>query len=188
VTDPNTPVPGVRYTACHEWDTRVQHDLLTSIRPNVVITSDFTQVGSLTHPQYGPAAYADIAAGMAQYWKQLQDHGISVIPIQETPEMNFTPPDCVSEYGAASPACDRPATEAIPQDPPTVQAARLMAGKVKVIDMNQFICRPSICSSVVGNVLVYFDAHHLTSSYVSTITPYLAARLFSTNAVLASHR
>jgi peptidoglycan/LPS O-acetylase OafA/YrhL len=188
VTDPNTPVPGVRYTACHEWDTRVQHDLLTSIRPNVVITSDFTQVGSMTHPQYGPAAYADIAAGMAQYWKQLQDHGISVIPIQETPEMNFTPPDCVSEYGAASPACDRPATEAIPQDPPTVQAARLMAGKVKVIDMNQFICQPSICSSVVGNVLVYFDAHHLTSSYVSTITPYLAARLFSTNAVLASHR
>jgi peptidoglycan/LPS O-acetylase OafA/YrhL len=188
VTDPNTPVPGVRYTACHEWDTRVQHDLLTSIRPNVVITSDFTQVGSMTHPQYGPAAYADIAAGMAQYWKQLQDHGISVIPIQETPEMNFTPPDCVSEYGAASPACDRPATEAIPQDPPTVQATRLMAGKVKVIDMNQFICQPSICSSVVGNVLVYFDAHHLTSSYVSTITPYLAARLFSTNAVLASHR
>jgi len=102
--------------------------------------------------------------------------------------MDFTPPDCVAEYGAASSACDRPADEAIPQDPPTVQAARLMAGTVKVIDMNQFICSRGVCRSVVGNVLVYFDAHHLTSSYVATITPYLASRLFSSSAVLASHR
>jgi peptidoglycan/LPS O-acetylase OafA/YrhL len=188
MTDPNTSTPGVRYVACHEWDATVQHDLLTSIRPNVVITSDFAQMGSVAHPQYGPAAYADIAAGMAQYWEQLQDHGISVVPIQETPMMDVDPPDCVAEYGTASPACDRPAAEAIPQDPPTVQAARLMAGKVKVIDMNQYICRRGICPSVIGNVLVYFDDHHLTSSYVETTTPYLAARLFSTSNVLASHR
>jgi hypothetical protein len=111
-----------------------------------------------------------------------------VIPIQETPAMDFTPPDCVAEYGAASPACDRPAAEAIPQDPPTVQAARLLAGKVKVIDLNQFICSRGVCPSVVGNVLVYFDAHHLTSSYVATMTPYVAVRLLRSSAVLASHR
>jgi peptidoglycan/LPS O-acetylase OafA/YrhL len=188
MTDPNASVPGIRYTSCHEWDVTVQHDLLTSIRPNVVITSDFAEIGSVAHPQAGPEAYADIAAGMAQYWKQLQDHGISVIPIQETPMMDFQPTDCVSEYGGASPACDSPATVAIPQDPPTVQAARLMGGTVKVIDMNQFICGHTVCKSVVGNVLVYLDPHHLTSSYVETTTPYLASRLFSSSAVLASHR
>jgi peptidoglycan/LPS O-acetylase OafA/YrhL len=188
LTDPNTSVPGVRYTSCHQWDVTVQHDLLTSIHPDVVITSDFTEIGSAAHPQGGPAAYADIAAGMAKYWKQLQDHGISVVPIQETPTMDFDPPDCVSEYGTGSAACDRPAAQAIPQDPPTVQAARLMAGTVKVIDMNQFICGHGTCPSVVGNVLVYFDAHHLTSSYVTTVTPYLAERLFGSSTVLASHR
>jgi hypothetical protein len=57
-----------------------------------------------------------------------------------------------------------------------------------VVDMNQYICGRDVCSSVVGNVLVYFDAHHLTSSYVETLTPYLAARLFSSSAVLAAHR
>jgi peptidoglycan/LPS O-acetylase OafA/YrhL len=185
MTDPNTNVPGVRYTACHEWDVAVQRDLLTSIRPAVVITSDFAQMGSVAHPQYGPAAYANIAAGMAQYWKQLQAHGISVVPIQETPMMTVDPPDCVSQYGAASPVCDRPAAAAIPPDPPVVQAARLMAGSVKVVDMNQFICARGTCPSVVGNVLVYFDVHHLTSSYVETMTPYLAQRLFSSSVVLA---
>jgi peptidoglycan/LPS O-acetylase OafA/YrhL len=188
MTDPNTSNSGVRYTACHEWDVTVQHDLLTSIRPDVVITSDFAQMGSVAHPQYGPAAYADIAAGMARYWKQTEDHGISVVPIQETPMMDVDPPDCVAEYGAASPACARPAAQAIPPDPPVVQAARLMAGTVKVIDMNQFICARGVCPPVVGNVLVYFDDHHLTSSYVDTLTPYLASRLFSSSAVLAGHR
>jgi peptidoglycan/LPS O-acetylase OafA/YrhL len=188
MTDPNTSVPGVRYTACHQWDVTVQHDLLTSIRPDVVITSDFTQMGSVAHPRYGPAAYADIAAGMARYWKQLQAHGISVVPIQETPMMTVDPPDCVSQYGAASAACDRPAAQAIPPDPPVVQAARLMAGTVTVVDMNQFICAHGVCPAVVGNVLVYFDVHHLTSSYVETMTPYLAARLFRASAVLAGHR
>jgi peptidoglycan/LPS O-acetylase OafA/YrhL len=187
MTDPNTSVSGVRYAACHEWDVAVQHDLLTSIRPDVVITSDFAQMGSLAHPQPGPAAYADIAAGMAQYWEQLQAHGISVVPIQETPMMDFDPPDCVAEYGTAAPACDRPAAEAIPQDPPIVRAARLMAGQVKVVDMNQYICRGGVCPSVIGNVLVYFDPHHLTSSYVATTAPYLASRLFSSSAVLAEH-
>jgi peptidoglycan/LPS O-acetylase OafA/YrhL len=188
MTDPNTNVPDVPYTSCREWNAEAQHDLLTSIRPDVVITSDLAEMGSVEHPQSGSAAYADIAQGMAQYWGQLEDRGISVLPIQETPAMNFTPPDCVSEYGATSPACERPAAQAIPRDPPAVQAARLMAGRVKVIDMNQFICSRGACRSVVGNVLVYFDAHHLTSSYVTTITPYLASRLFSGSAVLATHR
>jgi hypothetical protein len=54
--------------------------------------------------------------------------------------------------------------------------------------MNQFICDRDVCPSVVGNVLVYFDAHHLTSSYVATMAPYFAARLFGSSTVLASHR
>jgi peptidoglycan/LPS O-acetylase OafA/YrhL len=189
MTNPNTSDPDVAYTACHEWDVRVQHDLLTSLHPNVVITSDFAQMGSVAHPRIATtAAYADIAAGMARYWKQAGAHGISVVPIEETPMMNFTPPDCVYEYGAASSACDRPADQAIPQDPPIVQAARLMKGAVKVIDMNRYLCSASVCRSVVGNVLVYFDAHHLTTSYVSTMAPYFAARLFSSSPVLATHR
>lgn len=46
------------------------------------------------------------------------------------------------------------------------------------------LCRPSVCPSVVGNVLVYFDAHYLTSSYVKTLTLYLEPRLLRTSPAL----
>jgi peptidoglycan/LPS O-acetylase OafA/YrhL len=176
------------YTACHQWGVSVLHNLLTSIHPNVVITSELADLGSLTNRQVGQKAYADIAAGMANYWTQLEDHGISVVPIEETPTLNFIPPDCVAKYGASSSQCEEAPAKAIKSDPPTVQATRLMDGKVKLIDMNKFVCDPTECPSVVGNVLVYFDAHHLTSNYSDTMAPYLAPQLFSSSAELASHR
>jgi peptidoglycan/LPS O-acetylase OafA/YrhL len=176
------------FTACHQWDVSVLHDLLTSIHPDVVITSDLPEVGSLAHHQVGQQAYADIAAGMANYWTQLENHGISVVPIQETPTISFNPPDCVAKYGASSSQCEEPAAKAISVDPPTVQATRLMDGKVKLIDMNKFVCDRTECPSVIGNVLVYFDGHHLTSNYSKTMAPYLAPQLLSSSAVLASHK
>jgi peptidoglycan/LPS O-acetylase OafA/YrhL len=176
------------YTACHEWGVSVLHDLLTSIHPNVVITSDLADLGSLANHQVGQQAYADIATGMADYWTQLEHAGISVVPIEETPTMSFYPPDCVAEYGASSAKCEVPIAKAIRSDPPTVRATRLMAGEVSLIDMNKFVCEPTECPSVVGNVLVYFDAHHLTSNYSNTMAPYLAPQLFGSSAVLASHK
>jgi hypothetical protein len=63
-----------------------------------------------------------------------------------------------------------------------------MAGKVTLINMNKFICEPKLCLSVIGNVLVYFDAHHLTASYAKTLAPYLAPRLLAAIPVLANHQ
>jgi peptidoglycan/LPS O-acetylase OafA/YrhL len=170
---------GGSYTACQQWGAAVLRDLLTTIRPGVVLTSDLPGTGSAAHPQPGPQANADIGAGMATYWTQLEDHGISVVPIEETPVMGFSIPDCVARHGVSSRKCDVPAAKAIIPDPPTLDATRDMASKVTEIDMNQFICGQAECPAVVGNVLVYFDGHHLTSFYAKTLTPYLEPRLLS---------
>ena len=67
---PNTNVPDLPYTACHEWDVtgaaRPAHQHSPRRRDHVRLA-----IGSVAHPQYGQAAYSDIAAGMSQYWKQL---------------------------------------------------------------------------------------------------------------------
>ena len=174
--DPSTGGP---YTACHQWGATVQRDLLSTIKPDVVITSDLPSDGSLAHPQPGSSAYEDIGTGMAEYWTQLEGRGIAVVPIQETPVMGYNVASCVAKYGVSSSKCEVPADKAIKQDPPTIQAARDMVGPVQEIDMNQFICGHTECREVVGNVLVYFDGHHLTSSYSKTLTPYLKPRLLS---------
>jgi hypothetical protein len=123
---------------------------------------------------------------MAKYWRQLEDHGISVVPIKETPVMGYDVPDCVAKNGISSQKCQAPVAKAVKRDPPTVYATRDMAGRVKEVDMNGFICDQTECPAVVGNVLVYFDANHMTSSYSTTLSTYLKPRLLASSAAFQS--
>jgi peptidoglycan/LPS O-acetylase OafA/YrhL len=180
-----TPDVGGPYTSCHTWGKTVVHDLVTSIRPDVVITSDFPGLATVGHPGGGAAAQADIGAGMAQYWKQLQSHGISVVAIRESPDVGLNIPDCLARNPSAPARCSVPKAKAIVRDPPTEYAALATAGTVPVIDMDSLICGPVDCPPVVGNVLVYQDNHHLTSTYALTTAPYLEKRLLQASKTLS---
>jgi hypothetical protein len=64
-------------------------------------------------------------------------------------------------------------------------ATQAASGTVPLIDMNSLICGRAKCPAIVGNVLVYQDAHHLTSTYTLTITPYLEQDLLKVSKTLA---
>ncbi len=132
-----------------------------------------------------PAAFAAIGAGMAKYWNDLEGHGISVVAIRETPIMGFGEPDCLAKHARTAANCMVPTAKAVLADPPTFRAAKDTGGKVKVIDMDRFICGPVECAPVVGNVLVYLDGRHLTAAYATSLTKYLEPRLLHAVPLLA---
>jgi peptidoglycan/LPS O-acetylase OafA/YrhL len=165
------------FPACHTWGARVLADLITKIRPNVVITTGLANMATVARPTPSSRARAEVGAGMAVYWRQLQAHRIKVVAIRETPETAKDEPGCVTKHGPASPSCATPPARAEQPDPPTSYAARAVDGAVPVINMNTLICAPDNCPPVVGNVLVYLDSHHLTQAYAQTLAPFLKARL-----------
>ena len=175
-------------TACQAWGAAVLHDLITTIRPDVVITSDYPSLLSTPdHPvNASPAAMAEIGAGMARYWTQLEAAGISVTPIRETPDLVEDVPTCVDQHPADLAQCDVPVSEAILPDSPVTDAAKLMNGKVTVVNANSLICGPKVCAPVVGNVLVFGDRHHLTGPYSKSTAPFLEPLLLQANKTLAA--
>ncbi|HUN37923.1 MAG TPA: acyltransferase family protein [Trebonia sp.] len=174
------PVNKGAYPTCHQWGASLLSNLITTVRPDVVITSEIASETSLAHPADGPQASADVGAGMATYWRQLQDHGIGVIAIKETPITHgLNPGACIEKYGPGTNKCAVPESTAVMADPPSTFADRDLGGTVPVIDMNSLICGSGLCPAVVGNVLVYMDSHHLTQSYAETLTPYLRSKLTS---------
>jgi peptidoglycan/LPS O-acetylase OafA/YrhL len=183
VTDPETHGA---YPSCAAWGKTVLNDLITKIRPQLVIASFLgpgNQENALAYPQGGPRSSAALGAGEAAYWNQLKAHGIPVIGIRETPSMSFSGATCVSQYGPASSQCSRPVSQAVPADPPSATAARLTGDPV--IDMNDLVCEKTTCPAVVGNVLVYIDYDHLTQQYAQTLAPYLKQRVLATGKVPA---
>jgi peptidoglycan/LPS O-acetylase OafA/YrhL len=167
------------FTACHTWGVSVLRDLISTIKPDVVITAERPGAGTPQDAGTSTAARDAIAGGMASYWRQLMAVGILVVPIHETPEMYQNEPDCLSGHSASVRSCSVAASKAIMQDPPTVVATRDMKGGVRVIDMNPSICGPKQCAPVVGNVVVYRDSHHLTSTYSLTMAPQLEKKLLA---------
>ena len=175
-----------KFTACQTWGAAVLHDLVTTIRPNVVLTSDYPNMATPDHPvMESPAAVAEIGAGMAKYWTQLEDAGISVTAIKESPDLVEDVPTCVEQHPTDLAMCDVPTSKAILQDSPISEAAKLTGGKVSVVDANSLICGPTVCAPVVGNVLVFSDRHHLTWPYSQSTAPFLEPLLLQANKVLA---
>jgi len=174
--------------ACQAWGAAVLHDLITTIRPDVVITTDYPSLLSTPgHPvNASPAAMAEIGAGMARYWTRLEAAGISVTPIRETPDLIEDVPTCVDQHPADLAQCDVPVAAAIRPDSPVTDAARLMNGTVTVVNANSLICGPKVCAPVVGNVLVFGDRHHLTGPYSTSTAPFLEALLLQANKTLAA--
>ncbi len=175
-------------TACQAWGAAVLHDLITTIRPNVVITTDYPSLLSTPdHPvNASPAAMAEIGAGMAQYWTQLEKAGISVTPIKESPDLVEDVPTCVEQHPTDLAQCDVPVPVAILRDSPVTDAAKLMNGKVTVVNANSLICGPKVCAPVVGNVLVFGDRHHLTGPYSKSTAPFLEPLLLKADKALAA--
>jgi peptidoglycan/LPS O-acetylase OafA/YrhL len=175
------------FPACHAWGAAVLHDLIATIRPDVVLTSDYPNVATADHPvNESPAAIAEIGAGMAQYWTQLEDAGISVTAIKESPDLVEDVPTCVEQHPADLAKCDVPTSKAILQNSPVSYAAKLTGGKVNVVNANALICGPQVCAPVVGNVLVFSDRHHLTWPYSKTTAPFLEPLLLKANKILAT--
>ena len=164
------------YTQCHTWGVQVLDDM-KNLRPDVLITSDRSTQGTTDHPSADAASRSEIGAGMATYWKQLTALGTEIVAIRETPEMGRDIPSCLSSRTGSISGCSRSTAKAIAASSPIVDAVRDMMGDATLIDMNDLICAPTVCSPVVGNVVVYRDVHHLTKTYTRTLEPYLQSRL-----------
>ena len=174
------------FTACQAWGAAVLHDLITTIRPNVVLTSDYPDMATPDHPvKESSAAIAEIGAGMAKYWTQLEEAGISVTAIKESPDLVEDVPTCIEQHPGDLAKCDVPTSKAILRHSPVSAAAKLTGGKVSVVDANSLICGPEVCAPVVGNVLVFSDRHHLTWPYSQSTAPFLEPLLLKANKVLA---
>jgi SGNH domain (fused to AT3 domains) len=165
------------YTRCHDWGVSVLRTLLTRLRPDVVITSDRPVLGVPGHPRPDSATRAAIGHGMATYWRALIAHHIPAVAIRESAELGIDEPSCLRSAGHAAASCTVAAADAIIPDPPTVVAAAEVPA-AHLIDMNRYVCAAR-CRPIVGNVLVFRDAHHLTATYAATTAPYLERALRS---------
>ncbi|MEV1328686.1 acyltransferase family protein [Micromonospora costi] len=166
---------GRPYSSCTQWNRAVRAALVGPDRPDILIT---------THSEYpimGVPAQ-DVRSAMARElrktWSGMVADGVPVVVLRDTPLHLKNIPECVSENLKHLTKCAMPRANALllGGGPAQEEAAADLDG-VRLIDLNDWICPADRCAPVIGGVLVWRDANHLTATYAATLAPRLSAAL-----------
>ncbi|MCW2687265.1 MAG: putative acyltransferase [Mycobacterium sp.] len=159
------------YPKCHQWNQRVMPKLLAD-HPNYVFTTS-TRPWNIKPGDVMPASYTGI-------WQAFAANNIPVLAMRDTPWLvkdgqPFQPADCLADGGNAT-SCGIKRSDVLSDHNPTVDFVGQFPG-LKPLDMSDAVCRPDICRAVEGNVLLYHDSHHLSTTYVRTLTSELGRQI-----------
>jgi len=166
--------------ACRAWGRRTATRIAAS-HPDLIVMTNRVSV-----PQAGTTSIAAsepaYQSGIARFLGQWTDAGIPVLVLRDTPapgDGGMQPiPDCVGAHPRDyATACSGPRSDWLPADPGFAAAQASASPLVRTLDLTDRICPDATCQPVVGGVIVYFDASHLTATYATTLAPYLEPAL-----------
>jgi len=161
--------------ACRAWANRTAARVARA-RPDLIVMANRVSVTATGSPSLA-ASQPAYQAGFERILRQWSDARIPVLIIRDTPAPGGSGitsiPDCVGEHLDDPSACSGPRSQWLPADPAIPAAAALDSRWISTVDLTDRICPDPVCQGVVGGVIVYFDASHLTATYATTLAPFL---------------
>ncbi|KRC65961.1 hypothetical protein ASE12_15065 [Aeromicrobium sp. Root236] len=180
-TDTMVTTGGKLWSDCRAWGKAALKKIL-ELKPDLVLTSHgraaAIPVGGSVSTRPTIEAMAD---GMARYWKTITDAGIPLIAMLDNPNPTGGPVyECVAQNLDHLDRCAFDKAKGISgSGAPTALAAMKQVPAVKTLDMRDLVCPDKDrCAPIIGNVLVYRQGSHITRSYIDSMEPQLAERLY----------
>jgi hypothetical protein len=169
-----TSLEGEIYQTCRDWTDKVLAQLTGDDRPDVVVTAGQRSEGVVGGEDGDLELSGDaMEQAMVDTWSQLEDAGVQVVVLADTPQTFTEVYACVADHPDDLTACTYDRARGIEASgAPTQQAAAEAAG-VPFIDLVDYVCPSAQCPPVIGNVLVYRQGSHITKTYIETLAPRL---------------
>ncbi|GAA2861640.1 acyltransferase [Actinoplanes cyaneus] len=159
------------YTECARWRASAMARF-AALKPSLVV------IGSSFN--YRPVDTArDEGAQWTAAWRRtfgaFTGMGARVALIKDTPYFDERVPVCLARQARLKRInrCGASVTEALRGPAQRAALAGLTDPRVTQIDPVPWLCSATFCPAVVGNVLVYRDSNHLTTTYAQTVSPLL---------------
>jgi hypothetical protein len=159
------------YTECAEWRERMVATV-AELRPDIVIASQSSSysVADLPASEWPRA----IQAGYEATLERLTPHAGDVIVLADTPYASRNIPNCLWENLDHATACVWSRTDAFSQRLSAAEDAAAAGAGARYVQPDDLFCGPTMCPVIVGDILVYRDANHITTVYMAWVAPALA--------------
>jgi peptidoglycan/LPS O-acetylase OafA/YrhL len=153
------------YSECDEWR-RITLGRIEGTHPDVVVVS---QSDSVPGRQYTNAEWSDATA---ETLGDIRATGTPVVYLMDTPVPRVNVPDCIANNLAKIQPCIFARSEAYSfSGRHEEMAATLKAASITTFDPIDWFCMDRKCPVVVGNILVYRDASHISTPYSRYLAP-----------------
>lgn len=167
-----------RYDECAQWRDDAMRRIEALPRGSVVLVAGwhdhYLAVDEQGRRLSGTVSRPLVSAAYARSVRQLQDAGMTVVPIRDTPEPPGDPARCVSEHPDDIASCGFPRPDSARGIAWEEQALRSAGISAPIVDLTDLICRDDTCPSVVDGVLRWRDGNHLSNTYVTELAPAFA--------------
>lgn len=160
----------VPYQSCTQWREKVI-ERINVTEPDLVVISNSNG-----------ATLAESANDPATVWKEGLSHTLTsiaapTIVLADTPRLSGTPSVCLSANLETASKCGLPREQAMASSVREAEESVVAMLDVRYIDLTDHICSPTLCAPVVGDTLVYRDAHHLTATWSDALASVLGEAL-----------
>ena len=161
---------------CQPWRESVREYLREQ---NVAIVFMSQYYGILESSTQAPITTAQWQEKLPALLSGIKADGIKPVVIADTPDPPDSVPSCVSanrlNIGVCAPD---------PNDPDYGEIDSVIrritrTAKVGLIEPRKWLCTPTACPVVVGDILVYRDSHHVSNTFMDWLTP-VVRQLLST--------
>ncbi|MGV8871456.1 MAG: acyltransferase family protein [Rhodococcus sp. (in: high G+C Gram-positive bacteria)] len=156
------------YPDCLDWTQTVLGDV-AAMQPEYLFTTA-TRPREDIRGDYTPAWYGSV-------WRQLVADGVGILGVRDTPWLAYRAVDCLADGGTAT-SCGIPRDDALDPVNPALAPTFQLQG-FSALDLSDAVCDDTVCRAEQGNVLIYRDEHHLTATYVRTLTTELGRQIGS---------
>lgn len=161
---------GVEYSECEAWRDLVIEKINGSM-PELVVLSN-----------YGTASLVDTSASYAAVWSEgfrstLERIEPEAVVIGDTPGLATTPSVCLSANLTSASACGSPRPEALGSPARAAERAAAETQGTTYLDLSDYFCDEARCDPIIGDTLVYRDAHHMTATFSEMLAEALSREL-----------
>lgn len=152
---------------------------IEKIDPDIVLTSSRARE-ALVDPGKSSETSRDVMIeGMIEARKKITDSGIGLVTLMDNPSPDGNVYECVAENSTDLEACTFDKAKGEKASGKEVLTASSEAVNGEMIDLNPYICPNEECVPVIGNVLVYRQASHLTDTYIQSLISPLEQEMVS---------
>ena len=155
------------YTECNAWRDQTVRKIL-ALHPDKVVLG---QSDSVTGRTFTDRRWAQTTVDTARIF---QKAGIATVYMLDTVYPAGDVPECVAQHLTNVRLCGRTNYASWIATRHNVLASALTADGIITVEPHDWLCSPAFCPVIVGNILVYRDASHLTATYSRWLAPLVA--------------